>query len=248
MHRLLRMALCVAGLLVSVCPFSFAGLIYQNFENGNGSGSNVSDYGWSSAEAKVTVGFSSASEPVIGVGRSWKVIKTSFQDTDQGTYIASQFQKWDTNLEPQRHDRLTFWVYNLSASNTDDTVAVRFFDQGLYKNSGFTVWTSKAAKRGEWTRLSIMFSQLPNDFQLGRIDKLLFIFYNAGTFYLDDVQAVSDDRIYQSFEPIIYEPAISNEVDKYGWPWFGEVNLLLDDQIVKEGKRSWWLDTLDVMG
>lgn len=249
MRKFIGILVFMAGIIISICPQSFAGVVYQNFESGNGSGSNVNDYGWPTDDTKITVGFSSPTEPTNGPGRSWKITRTGSEDPfNHGAFVASQFQKWDTNLEPQRHDRLTFWVYNFSATNTDDTVAVRFYDNELYKSSGYTVWTTKAAKRGEWTRLSILFTQLPDDFKLNRIDKLLFIFFNPGTYYLDDVQAVSEDRIYQSFEPIIHEPLIPNEVDRYGWPWFGEVNLLLDDQIVKEGKRSWWLDTLGIMG
>jgi hypothetical protein len=250
MSRFLKVFSIFFGLAFLYCPNSFSGLIYQSFEDGNSSGQNQNDYGWSSDDTKVSVGFSLPQDvaPPHGGGRAWKIIKTSPADTDNGSYIASQFQRWDTNFEPQRHDRLSFWVYNMSDTNSDDTVAVRFFDRELYNNSGFTVWTTKAAKHGEWTRLTILFSQLPNDFKLNRIDKLLFIVYQPGTYFLDDLQVVSEDRIYQSFEPIIYEPAISNEIDKYGWPWFGQVNLLLDDQIVKEGKRSWWLDTLGNMG
>lgn len=250
MKKMFKILLVVMGISFVFCQSSLAGLVYQNFEANNGSGQNQTDYGWESDASRVLVEFANSGGPVPPHSgtRAWKITKMVLPDTDNGSYIAAQIQRWDTNFEPQRHDRLTFWIYALPSTNSDDNIGVRFFDQALYKNSGYTVWTSKAAKQGEWARLTILFSQLPDDFNLGRIDKMMFIPYNTGTYYLDDIEVASEDRVYQSFEPFIHEPGIPNEIDKYGWPWFGQVNLLLDDQIVKEGKQSWWLDTLGLMG
>ncbi len=238
--RIVFVAVLLSFFLTGVCA---AGLVYQDFEEGNGSGT----YGWGFNSAVTE--FSAGEEPVYSGARSWKI--TSPGDWG-GTGIASQVQTWDMDFEPDRHDRLVFWVYALpeeTSESLDNGVAVKFFDREDYRSSGFEVWTSKAAKYGEWTQLSVLFSQLPDGFNLNRIDKIEFVNENPGTYYLDDIHVVSADRTYQSFEPILYDPYFTGEeYEKYGWAWFGIVDLFVDDQIVQEGQQSWMLDTHDLMG
>jgi len=218
-------------------------LLYQDFEEGNGS----AQYGWGFNGA--SAGFSSGEEPVHDGARSWKMTSPGLWG---GTGIPSQIETWDMNFQPDRHDRLTFWIYALpdeSSESLDNNVSVKFFDRENYNSTGFEVWTSKAAQYGAWTRLTVLFSQLPQDFNLNRIDKIEFINYYPGTYYLDDIQVVSEDRMYQSFEPIVFEPGFTGEeYEKFGWAWNGTVDLFVDNQIVLEGLQSWMLDTLDLWG
>jgi hypothetical protein len=246
MRKLFKTLFCLPILTLLLSSFCFASLIYQDFEENNGSGT----YGWGANGA--TVDFSGGDDPVHSGTRCWKVT-SDYPNNWGGSYVAAQVQTWDTDFEPDRNDRLIFWVYALPHENSehlDNNVAVTFYDRDNYNaEPGFEIWTTKAAKYGEWTKLTVLFSQLPRDFNLARIDKLKFISYNAGTYYFDDIQVVSQDRVYQSFEPIIYEQDFTGEeYEKYGWAWFGEVDLFVDDLIVFEGEQSWMLDVLDYFG
>lgn len=243
--RVLCITFCGVCLSAS---FASAGLIYQDFEDGTGTNNNQ---GWGFNEA--TVSFTD--EEVHSGEKAWK-IESSFcaqgltpPSCWGGTGIPSQVQEWDMDFEPQRHDRLRFWIKAEPDNETDNEVRVKFFDQDVYHSTGFEVSTSKAAKHGEWTELDILFSQLPNNFDLTSVDKIEFVNRYTGTYYIDDIQVVSADRVYQSFEPIIFwENFTGEEHEKYGWAWFGTVDLYVDDLMVYEGERSWQLNVLDYFG
>ena len=222
-----------------------AGLIYQDFEPDNGGAAE----GWGINGA--VVGFSEERDPVHSGTRSWRMYTPS-PNLYGGTGIPAQFQTWDTDLEPARHDRLAFWIYALpdeASEYFDNNVGVRFFDQENYKVDGVEVWTTRAAQFGAWTELSVLFSQLPADFNLHRIDKLEFVNYNPGTYFFDDIQVVDADRVYQSFEPGLFDPDFSGpDYEQYGWAWFGTVGLVTEEGLVREGRGAWQLDTTALLG
>ena len=175
----------------------FAGFTYQDFEPNNGS----SQYGWQMGSIMYTwAGFSSGSEPVHSGTRSWKLA------TDHYTYwaqtgIGSQVNPGNTDLDVNRTDRLCIWVYPLPQWGGNHTLGIRFFDKGLYANDGFEIWTTNTAAYNSWTELHVLFSQLPDDFDLGHITRLVLTMYWPGTYYFDDISVVRQDRAYQTFEP-----------------------------------------------
>ena len=235
------MFMLVLNLIVPliVIPSCFGGLLYQDFEEGNGS----FQYGWGVNGAMVD--FSSGEEPFHSGARSWKISAPDFWG---GTGIASQVESGDMNFQPVRNDRLTFWIYALPDGVSEDNVSVKFFDKEIYSN-GFEVWTSKAARYDEWTKLTVLFSQLPQDFDFNHISKIEFVSYNPGIYYLDDIQVVSEDRIYQSFEPVIFELGFAGEeYEKYGWAWGGSSDLITNEKILFNGLQSWRLDTQELWG
>jgi flagellar hook assembly protein FlgD len=219
------------------------GHVYQDFE---GSGPS----GWTWDPAHVNVDFSS--EQVHSGTRSWKVV-SSVQEG--GTGIPSQTQLWHFDAQPNRHDRLTFWILPDPSNNEPNNVSVKFFDHGNYNTNGFEVWTTKTAQKGGWNQLTVLFTQLPADFNLADIDKIEFKNYWPGTYYLDDIQVVASDRIYQAFEndreyqtnnPKTCSAQDPASAGNCGWAWFGTV--AVDDQVVNEGQQSWRLDLNDFWG
>ena len=148
---------------------SFAGLVYQDFEPNNGS----IVYGLPGYQT--TVGFSSAGEPVHSGTRSWKAVA---QYQYGGTTIEAQVQAGNVDFKPSKNDRLSFWIYGGVPFPWGgfDTVGVKFFDNNLYASNGFTVWTTKTFFNDQWTKLYVLFSQLPADFDLAHVNKIEFVF------------------------------------------------------------------------
>ena len=271
-HHALKISLRVVSLLLGVWlaapAIARAAVVYQDFEPGNGS----DQYGWSVNNSRTgfstgaAVGFVKSgfpltqcgaepllAEPVHAGARSWKM-SSSFNWS--GTGVQSQTQRWDISLQPEQHDRLTFWVYALPqracyvygwSGPTDNNVGVRFFDHGAYQASGYEVWTTQTAHYAEWTKLAILFDQLPPDFDLHHVDKIEFVNYNPGDYYLDDIMAVREDHAYQTFEP---ERRAGSTVNEYGWKWLDAdaVGFSVDGEPVHEGRHAWKLVSTAVWG
>ncbi|NTV29584.1 MAG: cellulase family glycosylhydrolase [Candidatus Omnitrophica bacterium] len=210
------------------------GKVYQNFENNNGS----SQYGWAingATAARSTTHYSGT--------YSWKV---NFTSGWGGAGIPSQTDTWHFNAQPERHDRLTFWVLaKPGVVNANTSVRVRFFDQsaGLYHTDGFELTATKKAVYKKWTQLSVLFSQLPGNLDIKNLDKLQFVFVNEadtdgapGTYYIDDIQIESQDRQYEDFEP--WSCSSTNPGD-CGWAWNGSINVVTDQKY--SGTQSWKL-------
>ena len=243
MRRVNVISVCGMILVLAMCAMVQAGLVYQDFEPSNGS----SPYGWGLGDTQA--GLTSGNDPVHGGSRAWKITSVS-QWGRSG--IPSQVQTWNFNFEPQRHDQLSFWIYALPSIVSDNNVGVKFFDNGIYKTAGFEVWTNRKARCGEWTRLHVLFSQLPPDFNLSSVDKIEIANYLPGTYVIDDIQVILTDRTYQTFELGLEEdrPDMTPQqrVDLYGWPWLGDVAFFLDENIVQEGAQAWRLETNQLMG
>lgn len=207
--------------------YLYAGIEYQNFEEGN----SQSGWGFNSAVAAP----SGLDGPVHSGDWSWKVVSSGYYG---GTGIKAETNEWHFDMQIDKNDRLSFWIYALPANNTDNNVCVQFFDHGAYHQTGFEVWTTKMARYGEWTELTVLFSQLPNNLNLNDIDKIQFINYRPGTYYIDDICAIRRDRVYQSFEP-----GIADTGYEYGWKWDAgdEVGLSGEGEPVHSGLYSWKL-------
>ncbi len=222
-----------------------SGHVYQDFELNNGS----DQYGWTWDPTKVSV--SLATDKFHSGTQSWKIVSTV---QGGGTGIQSQKETWHFNAEPNRHDRLTFWIWANPFNNAPNNVSVKFFDHGNYTN-GFAVWTTRSAQVQQWTQLTVLLTQLPSDFNFGDIDKIEFVNYWPGTYYLDDIQVVMSDRVYQAFEkdrdyqtssPKTCSASDPSSAGNCGWAWFGSV--AVDNTVVQEGEQSWKLTLTSFLG
>ena len=217
---------------------SQGGLIYQDLESGD-----PNDMGWGEG-CSVTV----STELTHSGQYSWQWWWDS--GTEKRTVITSTV----TDLLCDKNDRLVFWIYSLAAGDgaeqshtvsftQDYTVSVTFYDDDQYSDpNGFEVWTRQRARYGQWTKLAVLFDQLPDDFNLRAVDKIAFKMYWPGVYYLDDIQAIREDRVYQSFEPSKFGGI--TDTDYYGWSWFyptSTVGLSEEGEPVYEGEHSWKL-------
>lgn len=236
-YRIAISSIFCASVVFCACA-CFAGLAYQDFEPDNGSDT----YGWTWGASVVRL--SNPGEPSHGGGRSWRAESTDYWN---GTGIQSQSERWHFDALASRNDRLVFYVYALSSNGGDNNAGVQFFDHGNYSTAPFEVWTTRTARYGQWTELYVLFSQLPTDFNLGDIDKVQFIQYWPGTYYLDDIAVVRQDRVYQSFEPQLRS---GSTVDEYGWKWNEQdsVGFSSAGEPVHEGHHSWKLVTTQRWG
>ncbi|OGW98917.1 MAG: hypothetical protein A2062_05030 [Omnitrophica WOR_2 bacterium GWA2_44_7] len=231
----------------NLCDGLSHGIVYQNFEAANGSGGT---YGWPINDAYgVSAGLSS--EQVHSGSQAWKFTIPYGMPSGVfgGTAVAAQIQQWHTNVEPQRHDRMDFWIWANPSNNAPNTVAVKFFDHNKYvydpqnDKDGFWVWTTKQAEIKKWTKLSVLFTQLPSDFELNDIDKIEFYNYWDGTYYVDDIAIVGEDRVYQAFEPW---SCPSSNPGECAWSWDGGVVSL--SSLAQESTQSLKLVTTSKWG
>ncbi len=230
------------------------GRVYQNFDGD----SNPDNYGWIWDPAGVK--FSMDDQNFHSRPQSFKIVSTV---NEGGVGIKSKTETWDFNAQSNRHDRLTFWIWADPqnphlAQQEPNTVSVKFFDTGTYQANGFEIWTTKMADVRTWTQLTVLFTQLPSDFKFDHINKIEFKNFWPGAYYLDDIQMVAGDRIYQTFEndrkyreefepaPRTCSAADPNSAGNCGWAWFG--NAVLDNQIVFDGQQSWKLNVTDFFG
>lgn len=202
--------------------------VYQDFEPVNGS----DQYGWAFSGAAVEL----SAEQVHGGTQSWKITAPAQMG---GTGIQSQRQRWNMDFRPDLHDRLGFWVWADPSNAAPNTVRVKFFDNSTYFTNGVEVWSTEEAQVNQWTYIEILFSQLPADFDWTSVNKLEFVNFWDGTYYLDDIRVLLKDREYQDFEAC---PVDSD----CGWAWFGTIGL--ETGIVHEGTTSWKLTTNQPFG
>jgi len=168
--------------LLGVTPFCLAEIVYQDFESGDAD----LCWTWESNTAEVS------RERAHSGSYSCKLQGAKLSN---GIGVKS-LQGWDTDFG-DNDSLLTFWIYALSDHLTEkeNTVGVKFFDQGSYSDQGFEVWTTQTARDGEWTELAIILSQLPEDFNLHRVNKIEFLNYWSGTYYVDDIRAWGDTLV-----------------------------------------------------
>ncbi len=191
--------------------------VYQSFNQETRSGTTDSDYGWKWNDAD-SVGLSTPGEPVYEGGHSWKMVLNGKWD---GGGIASQQQNyffnkdtssgeqsfWHNNFLPENNDRLSLWVYALPENGMDNNLSIQIYDHGNHSTdeTKAQVWTKVAARYGHWTRLEVLFKNLPADLNLQDIDKIQIQNYWAGTFYIDDIRATGS-------HPVIKESQLARGV------------------------------------
>lgn len=202
-----------------------SGKMYQDFEG-------AGPHGWTWGSG-VTV--SRTDEKPHSRTYSWKIVSTV---QGGGTGIQSQTETWNFKAHPEHHDRLTFWVWAEPLNNEPNNVSVKFFDQGNYKTNGFEVWTAKKVKPRHWEEVTVLFTQLPDNFNLSEIDKIEFKNYWPGTYYIDDIQVASQDRVFQGFEP---NRDYGSEQFDIRWLWNDTDTADFEIQNVKDGEQSWKL-------
>ncbi len=172
---------------------------YQSFEPSLRSNSTIDEYGWKWNEADF-VGFSLPGEPVHEGEHSWKLVTVNkwggcgLQSQEkrllqQGGTNEQSF--WHVDLKPEMNDRLTLWVYSLASNGMDNNIAVQFYDNGQHftDETKVVAWTKETAAYGKWTRLQVLFKDLPSDLDLHDINKIQLQVYWPGTYYFDDIRA-----------------------------------------------------------
>jgi subtilase family serine protease len=229
--------LSVIFLFFAISTPVWAGKIYQNFEPDLGVPVNI----WS----RTLEGHAAVVDRHDGVhlGRNgaWYESGWNWNGLGINTYPSM------VDFKQTNNDRLTFWVLPFPHvtcqiwgcdTEIDNNIGVEIHDNYNYGNGGVTIWTVKKAKYKEWTKLEILFSQLPPDFDLHSISQIQFINYWPGKYYLDDFHAVREDRVYQSFNQETREG--TNDGD-YGWKWNDSdtVGLSAPGEPVHEGGHSW---------
>lgn len=237
----IRFAISVLLVLAFIKPV-FAGFIFQNFEPDNGSPIVTNS---------VDTSLISIVDRTEGVHLGQAALKYESPVYWAGFGVESQVASV-VDLEQNNNDRITFWTLAFPHRNcyvfgcekgTDNTVGVKFFDNGNYQN-GYEVWTTIKAKYNQWTKLWILFSQLPPDFDLNHVTRIEFKNFWPGKYYFDDIHAVREDRVYQAFNQEEFKP-YPNETefntDFYGWKWNDNDTIYLStgSEPVKEGEHSW---------
>ncbi|HSV43994.1 MAG TPA: hypothetical protein VLJ10_05505, partial [Candidatus Bathyarchaeia archaeon] len=212
MLKKMNSAVFLSFLLILLLPAtSYCGLIFQNFEPDNG----TPVYGEGNGAA---VGIATAYEADhYSSSQAWKIETANYW---AGSSVYPQGNLAHLDAQPQRHDRLIFWMRAIPDSGwwiygpkvSHNNVGVTFYDTANYQN-GFEVWTTEKAVYNRWTRLEVLFSQLPADFDLAHLSRIAFKNYWPGKYFVDDIQIVSEDRFYQAFD----DPF----ADEYGWKWNG---------------------------
>lgn len=171
-------------------------IVYQDFEPDNGTPAPYgsakdagAEYGWGFNGA--AVGLNDEKDPVHAGLKSWKMNIPAGEHVHAGSAVPAQIQTYMVDFVPECHDRLTFWIWADPSMAGDHTAMVKFFDQGKYKQDGIGIWTLDTARYQQWTKLSILFSQLPADFNFHRVDKIEFFNFWDGTYYYDDIEVHS---------------------------------------------------------
>ncbi|MBL8012916.1 MAG: hypothetical protein JNN05_03625 [Candidatus Omnitrophica bacterium] len=189
----MREILCLVVIYFLYMSSAHSAIVYQNFEQNNGTPPSAhaakgseAEYGWGFNGAVVEL---NDAKPFVYSGRySWKITIPAGEHVHAGGAVPAQLQTYQVNFMPECHDRITFWIWADPSAAGDHTAMIKFFDQGNYKAEGVGVWTIGPARYRQWTQVTILFSQLPKDFNLHRVDKIEFFNYWDGTYYYDDIE------------------------------------------------------------
>jgi aryl-phospho-beta-D-glucosidase BglC (GH1 family) len=222
------------------------GKIYQNFEANNGTGA---EYGWP-INTQYGISAALATDIKHSGSYSWKTtINAGTPMWYGGSAVKSKADQWHLNLEVNRHDRLTFWIYASPTSAKPQAVRVKFFDHSKYvwdpgvNKDGFVAQTDQQVIAGAWKQMTVYLSQLPADFNTRDLDKLEFYFADPGKYYIDDIEITSADRVFQSFEK--RAGVTTADPAEYGWVWNG--TQLLTTTQPAEGAQSWKINATNTV-
>ncbi len=213
--KTLLLGVMTSLLLMSGILPCFAGLTYQDFEPDNGS----TTYCWALDPLRYYVRLSMPGEPAFDERSA--LLLSPFPHYWGKIGVESQVHNWNINFDLAVNDRFTFWIHSTPLWGGRHTVGVTFYDNGLYADNGFEVWTTKTTFTNEWTQLTVLFSQLPPDLDLKHIHHIVFSTYwptyNPGEgYFFDNLTVVRADRMYQAFEP---EQRSGSTIEEYAWAW-----------------------------
>jgi aryl-phospho-beta-D-glucosidase BglC (GH1 family) len=204
------------------------GFVFQNFEEKNGTIGNYCE-GINGSSADV-------SQELVHQG-SRACRQTPNGGNWGGVRIKPSNALGYVDFDALRNDRMTFWIYPQPSAGPNN-IAVKFFDDRSYA-SGFEVWTTQKAQPQQWTQLSVLFSQLPSNFNLSHVTQIEFVNYHSALYDFDDIEITSNDRQYQSFELT----PIDNPPSSYpGLLWSGgDAHYSQAGEPVYEGQHSYKL-------
>jgi hypothetical protein len=192
------------GLPQSVAGPNQGGFVYQNFESNSGI---------------ISVWSGSANTTIITCHSGVYGLYLHGDTQWNGVGLRAQSGSTDIDFARQDNDRLTFWIYAAPDPTGVNPVFVRFFDNSHYTYpNGAQVKTTQKAVAGAWTKLQVLFDQLPPDFDLYHVERVEFMNEWPGTYYLDDIQVVRENRIYQSFEPS-KRGLLPTDSQEFCWVW-----------------------------
>ena len=218
--------------LVSTADNSFSqGKMYQDFETGNGS----DRYGWDINGAVV----SPTADPQSSTSQVWKM-EIPVGVRWGGTGIASQTDVWNFDFQPARNDRFQFriWAAPIGGADVIEPVEVKVFDRSGHE---FVVDTEQLPRFEQWTPITILLSQFPDEFDMEHVNKVELIYGQEGTYYFDDLSVALGDRVYQSFEK---ESCTQATADECGWAsWNGSVEVVNDSVAI--GEQAWKLSAIN---
>ncbi|EKD27799.1 MAG: hypothetical protein ACD_79C00570G0004 [uncultured bacterium] len=237
-NRIIILSFIFSGLTNSI----FAGYIFQDFEfsqMNKKSGKNLTSDFAVALNAKINL-----TKDIEGVKSNSQALK--IESTEKWNYAEVQIKE-EEKIYDDDNDRLVFSIYSLPLNKSNNYAGVKLFDKKKFSASGFEVWSDFTAIYSKWVRLEILFSQLPEDFDVNTISRIIFINYWPGTYYLDDILIVHESRIYQSFEPVKKNGIL---ISDFGWIWNkgDELNFSKPDEPVFEGKNSLKIISKNIWG
>jgi len=206
----------ILGILFFLTAFSTVegAIVYQNFEADNGTPAAYGgqsgiapEYGWAFNGA--FAGLSDAPGRVRSGRYSWSMTIPTGEHVRAGSGIPAQVQTFNVNFIPECHDRLNFWVWSDPSQPGDHTVMIKFFDQGVYYTDGIGICTKAKARYREWSQLTILFSELPEDFDWHQVNKIELFDYWDGTYYYDDFEVVSAEAPLKDLECLKKQKIVS---------------------------------------
>lgn len=224
-------------LLIIVCPMIVVlpvsgGAIYQNFEK--------SETCFKTWDPYVTLTRVKNPEPIHGGTYSLKI---SSPKTWSYAHISS-IKSEDRDFTAWRTDRLTFWYYAVPNNRMQMELIVKFHD--IYGKT-FEVRPTFYTQYHKWSKLHVLWEQIDQrKIDLQHIKNIEFINKEPGTFYLDDICIVKEDRNYQTFE--VETLSDTNQNDQ-GWVWGDSNNYVeMSKEQVYEGDYSWKMVLYDYCG
>ncbi len=141
-------------------------------------------------------------------------------------------------MDLSKFDKLCFWIMDTTTNNdgkADNTVGVRLFDASGKDEEVWTdnelAGTNPKTVTNEWVQMCINLSAYTS-VDLTKIDKIQFAVYWAGTYYVDDIQAVGTVKAAS-------EPVVAQDFEAEGTYYTDyQANVSLSTEVVHGGKSS----------
>lgn len=111
--------------------------------------------------------------------------------------IADQ-SHWHVDFTPSQNNLFYFWIYALPKDENNHFIEVQFFDHDRHftDDHKVTYTTPQKAIYKKWTRLSVQLNELPSTLNLSDINKIQFLIYWPGTYYIDGIGIGGDIPVF----------------------------------------------------